>query len=109
MPAKQVFQHECDRCHRPWFADAEKPSSQFSVTMVVSTDMVPLHGKFSTLCDSCEKTVANAVQMILKPMKKNSPTKSGAKKKAPVSPLPEPIKGSAASQAKTSGAGKDSP
>jgi|SRR5688572_618218 len=97
VPVKQVFQHECGRCHRTWFADEEKKSYQISINVQLPTWYQPqkdgsalLGGSYSLLCDSCEKTVIDYVKAIFKPMKKISPIKSGAKKKGADAPLPEP-------------------
>lgn len=88
VPAKTVFQHECDRCKRTWFSDAEKKSPRIVVSILLP-DSSTLGGELTTLCDSCEKTCLDAVKVIFKPMKKTSPTKSGAKEKA-TGALPEP-------------------
>lgn len=74
VPAKTVFQHECERCKRTWFADEEK-KSPFITVAVVLPNQPSMGGELNTLCDSCEKTCLDAVKTILKPMKKLAPSK----------------------------------
>lgn len=102
VPAKTVIQHDCERCGRTWYSDVEKPSTRLLVDMRL-VDGTILHGDFSTLCDSCEKTASNGVKALLRSMKKSSPIKSGAKKKGAVAPLgPKPTATPDADLVKTS-------
>jgi hypothetical protein len=74
VPAKTVFQHECDRCKRTWFADDEKKSPKIVISALF-LDQPSLGGELNMLCDGCEKTCLDALRTILKPMKKVSPSK----------------------------------
>lgn len=88
VPAKTVIQHDCERCSRTWYSDTEKKPTRLLVSMSLS-DGSTLQGDFGTLCDSCEKTAAHGVKALLRNMKKNSPVKSGAKKRGAAAPSPE--------------------
>lgn len=80
MPAKPVYQHECERCKRTWLADTEKQGVRVLVDIQLP-GMEPICGSYSMLCDACEKTCAASATVILKALKKQAPSKSGAKEK----------------------------
>lgn len=88
VPAKTVIQHDCERCKRTWYADAEKSKTRLLIDMQLSSGE-KIHGDFGTLCDSCEKTAANGVKSLLRVMKKNSPDRLVAKKEDSIAALPK--------------------
>lgn len=97
MPTKSVVQHDCERCGRTWYEDNERQVASLHLKMEYS-DGSESFGDFDVLCPGCEKTARAKVVELLRSMRKNSPTKSEAKKEggdtlstAPPSSIPAAV------------------